>query len=296
MKPLMVCVFAAVALGAIFALYIAARSYRDEYTDYVRHGPTELARHPERADIAQLREIRFAAADGVPLAAWYAPPTIASRAAVILVHGVGADRSSLLFETQTLAHAGFGVLALDLPGQGASGGKTQWGEPERRAIGAAVDWLQQRPEVDATRIGAYGLSMGAYVLTQAAVLDARLRAVVLAASPNDVVEFNWLATRRWGWLSQVPCYIALRMAGTPLDMPPREIIGRIAPRDVLVLNGDRDELVPEWMARQLYAAAGQPKSLYIVPGAHHADYARVAPAQYGRRLAEFFRGAFGDPT
>jgi dipeptidyl aminopeptidase/acylaminoacyl peptidase len=275
-------------LGALSACYIAARSYWDERKDYVRTPPTDMARHPDRTGIPGLQEITFAAPGDAPLAAWYAPPS-AARAAVVLVHGVDADRSSLLFETRVLAEAGFGVLALDLPGQGASGGKTEWGIPERRAISAAVDWLQHRGEVDPKRIGAYGLSMGAYVLAQTAVIDKRIAAITLAASPNDVVEFNWLATGRWGLLSQYPTYWALRTGGTPIDMLPKDIVGDIAPRPLLIVQGDLDDLVPEWMARQLFAAAHDPKELYIVHGAHHADYARTAPLEYGARLVDFYR-------
>jgi dipeptidyl aminopeptidase/acylaminoacyl peptidase len=279
-----------VSMGVLGACYIAVQSYRDERRDYLRTPPTAISRHPERTGILGLTEISFAASGGPTLAAWYAPPT-KSRAAVVLVHGVDADRSSLLFETKRLAAAGLGVLAVDMPGQGASGGTTEWGLPERAAISAAVEWLSHRDEVDPKRIGAFGLSMGAYVLAQTAVLDPRIAAVTLAASPNDVVEFNWVATARWGWLSQYPTYWALKAAGTPFDMLPKNIVGQIAPRPLLIVQGDRDTLVPEWMARQLYAAARQPKELYIVHGAHHADYAAIAPVQYGDKLAGFFVNA-----
>jgi dipeptidyl aminopeptidase/acylaminoacyl peptidase len=289
-------VLATLGSGMLGAMTIMARSYWNERRDYVRTQPAEISRHPARARIAGLGEISFAAAGDPPVAAWYAPPG-AQRAAVVLVHGVYAERSSLLFETRRLAQAGFGVLALDVPGQGASGGTTQWGVPERRAIGAAVDWLIQCGDVDPRRIGAFGMSMGAYVLAQAAVLDPRIAAVVLAASPHDVVEFNWLATRRWGWLSQYPTYWALRAGGTPIDDCPRDIVGRIAPRPVLIVQGERDPLVLEWMARELYNAAREPKELRIIEGAHHADFAAVAPDDYGACLVGFFeRALIASPT
>ncbi len=261
-------------------------SFRAERADYVRTPPTEQSQHPERTAIAGLAQSSFVDADGNRLAGWYAPSD--NRAAVVLVHGTGADRSSMLFETGFLADAGFGVLAFDLPGQGASEGRTRWGVPERLAIRAAVDWLCARADVDAARIGGLGASMGAYVMTQAAVLDTRLRAVTLAASPTDVVEQNWLASRRWGLLSQIPNHLALRLHGQSLDMPPMEVIGGIAPRPVFIIGGDLDALVPSFMARQLYAAAGEPKELWIVPGAHHVDYARVAGAEYRARVVDFF--------
>jgi alpha-beta hydrolase superfamily lysophospholipase len=277
---------ATLALVLLVALRIAVSNYLGERSDFVRWPAAATSRHPELMGIAGLNEIAFAAANEPSVAAWYAPSR--NRAAIILVHGTGADRSSLLAETRMLAGAGFGVLALDLPGQGASGGRTLWGVPERHAISAAVDWLSGRDELDAQRIGAFGLSMGAYVLTQAAVSDTRIRAVVLEGCPTDVVEQNWVTSAKWGWLSQWPTYWALRASGMPLDMLPKNVIGTISPRAVFIIGGALDPVVPPYMAQQLYEAAGSPKELWIAPGAHHTDYAIVLPQEYRARLIDFF--------
>jgi dipeptidyl aminopeptidase/acylaminoacyl peptidase len=279
-------VVAGLGLGLVLCVRVAAKSFWNERADYVRTPPAAISRHPERTGIEGLAEISFSSADGRRVAGWYAPSR--NRAAIILVHGTGAERSSLLFETGFLSRAGFGVLAVDLPGQGASEGRTRWGVPERHAISAAVDWLRTRGEVDPERIGGFGFSMGAYVLTQAAVLDRRLRAVALVSSPNEVVEHNWLATAKWGLLTQVPCYLALRAYGQSLDLPPKNVIGSIAPRAVLIVGGDLDPLVPAFMARQLFSAAGSPKELWLVPRAHHADFAQIAGPEYRNRLAGYF--------
>jgi dipeptidyl aminopeptidase/acylaminoacyl peptidase len=279
-------VIAGAGVGLVLCVGVAAKSFWNERADYVRTPPAAISRHPERAGIEGLAEISFLSADGRRVAGWYAPSR--NRAAIILVHGTGAERSSLLFETGFLSQAGFGVLAVDLPGQGASEGRTRWGVPERHAISAAVDWLRARGEVDPQRIGGFGFSMGAYVLTQAAVLDRRLRAVALVSSPNEVVEHNWLATAKWGLLTQVPCYLALRAYGQSLDMPPKNVIGSIAPRAVLIVGGDLDPLVPAFIARQLFSAAGSPKELWLVPRAHHADFAQIAGPEYRNRVAGFF--------
>jgi len=108
------------ALVLLFGLRIAAKSFHEERADYVRTPSSAISRHPERAEIPGLIEISFPSADGFRMAGWYAASR--NRAAVVLVHGTGADRSSLLAETRILAEAGFGVLALDLPGQGQSEG------------------------------------------------------------------------------------------------------------------------------------------------------------------------------
>jgi dipeptidyl aminopeptidase/acylaminoacyl peptidase len=279
-------IVAGAGVGLVLCVGVAAKSFWNERADYVRTPPAAISRHPDRTGIEGLAEISFSSADGRRVAGWYAPSR--NRAAIILVHGTGAERSSLLFETGFLSQAGFGVLAIDLPGQGASEGRTRWGVPERHAISAAVDLLRARGEVDPERIGGFGFSMGAYVLTQAAVLDQRLRALALVSSPTEVVEHNWLATAKWGLLSQVPCYLALRAYGQSLDIPPKNVIGSIAPRAVLIVGGDLDPLVPAFMARQLYSAAGSPKELWLVPRAHHADFAQIAGPEYRNRLAGFF--------
>jgi dipeptidyl aminopeptidase/acylaminoacyl peptidase len=275
------------ALGLAGAVRIAVASYRGERSDFTRWPPSVIVRHPERTGIEGLREEPLSKPGEPRLASWYAPSR--NTAAVVLVHGTGADRASLLPETRLLAAAGYGVLALDLPGQGLSDGRSVWGVPERQAIIAAAEWLATRPEVDANRIGGFGLSMGAYVLTQAAALHSRLRALILAGCPTDVIEQNWLASARWGWLSQLPNHWALRASGMPFDMMPKDIVGRLAPRSLLIIAGENDHAVPPSMAKQLYGAAGAPKELWIVTGAGHSDYAAVAPDAYAARLAGFYR-------
>jgi uncharacterized protein len=274
-------------LGLIFALRIAVTSYLGERSDFRRWPSAEISKHPERTGIDLLHEVSFKDSDGLLLAGWAVPSR--NRAAIVLVHGTNTDRSSLLDEVRILSAAGFGILALDLPGQGASAGQTLWGVRERQSISAAVDWLRSRPDVDPERIGGLGASMGGYILTQAASTDARIRAVVLLAAPADVAEQTRFASNRWGLLSEIPAHWALLASGMPVrDMPARDVIRNIAPRAVFILGGTLDEVVPEYMAQQLYRSALEPKELWIVSGAHHADFSRVVPEQYRGRLIDFF--------
>jgi dipeptidyl aminopeptidase/acylaminoacyl peptidase len=281
---------ALVLIGVILAIMvtIAVRNYRGERSDFVRWPRSAMAQHPEQAGVPGLREVFFPGPVGWRLAAWYVPPR--NRAAIVLAHGTGSDRGSLLPEIRLLAAAGFGVLALDFPGQGASEGQTLWGVGERQSISAAVDWLTTRQEVDQQRIGAFGASMGGYIVVQAAVLDPRLRAVALGAAPSDVYEQTRITSNQWGVLSSQPSLWALRASGMPYaDMRPKDVIAKIAPRPVFIIGGELDTTVPPFMARELYQAAREPKELWIVGGAHHVDYASVAPGEYRNRLTSFFQ-------
>ncbi len=286
-KYLGIAFVAVLMLGAIFALRVAVLSYWAERSDFIRWPAAEISKHPERTGINGLREVSLQGPGGLRLAGWAVPSQ--NRAAIILVHGTNTDRSSTLDELRLLSGAGFGVLAFDLPGQGASTGQSRWGALERQSISAAVDWLLTQPDVDPARIGAMGISMGGYILVQTAASDSRIRSVVLSASPTDVTEQTRYASNRWGSLSEIPASWALKASGMPVhELPPLEVIRTIAPRAVFILGGTLDKIVPQYMARQLYQAAGDPKELWIVSGAHHVDFSRVVAEEYRRRLIDFF--------
>ncbi len=277
-------------LGSSFAVLVAAKSYLGERSDFERWPPARISAHPQATGIGGLQEVSFRSTGGTAMAGWYVPSR--NRAAVVLVHGTSADRAALVPETRILAHAGFGALAIDLPGQGASGGRSQWGTAERHAVSAAVAWLAERGEVDAERIGGLGVSLGGLSLVQAAVSEPRLKAVILDCTPTDVVTETRLASGRWGWLSSEPAVWALRRYGDQVDaLQPAEVIGTLAPRPVMIIGGEFDPWVPPSMTARLFAAANEPKVLWIVPGGHHADYATVDLREYSMRLTDFFSRA-----
>jgi dipeptidyl aminopeptidase/acylaminoacyl peptidase len=286
LAAVLILLVAVVAAAGLAAAHVALQSYRAGRSDFERTAPPPIARDPAQTGIPGLTDIAFAGTAG-PLAAWYAPSR--NRAAVVLVHGTQAERSSLLPETRILAAAGFGVLALDLPGQGASAGETRWGESEWRSVSAAVDWLSQRPEVDSARIGAFGLSFGGYVLLEAAARDPRLKALVLASTPEDLDAETRRANAQWGPLTQLPAlWVLHHYRGRVADIAPSQALREIAPRPVFVLGGERDYMVPPAALRQLYEAAREPKELWIVKGAGHAGFAQAAPEEYAQRLRGFF--------
>jgi pimeloyl-ACP methyl ester carboxylesterase len=65
-------------------------------------------------------EVAIETADGRELSAWYVPCT--NRAAVLLSHGSGGSRERVAAHVRMLARHGYGVLALDNPGNGESEG------------------------------------------------------------------------------------------------------------------------------------------------------------------------------
>jgi len=276
------------ALGIAFVAAIFYRSYRNEWREFEPWPSAAIVATPEATGISGLTNVDFPShGGGPPVAGWYVPSR--NGAAVIVAHGVSADRTTMLAETRLLADAGFGVLAFDWPGYGASPGVNNWGPSAGAALVGAVDWWIADQRIDAAKIGALGFSMGGHMLTQVAADEPRLRAVVLTAPVTDVVWQVNHEHRKWGVLSRWPAMLAVRHAGMPLDTePPIKAVRRVAPRPLLIIAGDQDTLVPAFKVREMFDAARAPKEFWSVAGAGHGGFADVAPGAYAQRLTGFF--------
>jgi pimeloyl-ACP methyl ester carboxylesterase len=284
---------AAVAMVPGLAGLIMARSYLREGRELFPERRA-IAVSAVSAGLPGLNTVSFTDRRGVTLRGWYV--SSANRAAIVLLHGAGGDRTSLLPEARHLASRGFGVLLFDWPGHGESDGEIHWSDGEARALVAAVDFLSVRPDLDVSRIGALGFSMGGAVLARVAPSELRLRAVILAGTPSDQVKQVKWENRSWGPLSQLPALLAVRRGGVPFgDNQPKDRVGDIAPRPVLVVSGAHDQTVPGFLADELFGAARQPKDLLVINGAGHGGYEKPSGSPYLERITAFFERALTGP-
>jgi dipeptidyl aminopeptidase/acylaminoacyl peptidase len=281
-----------VGLIVLWYMVKGVRLIYDNARDYGgRAPPTALLDHPDQVGITGLTNVELPSRDGIALRAWYVPSQ--NRAAVVVTSGTSANRLDMLGEVRILAAAGLGVLAFDWPGTGQSGGRIDWGDGAVAALEGAIDWLAQRPDVDGNRIGALGFSIGGMETVRVAATDQRLRAVILSGTrPEPDSSVHWLHWTRHP--RNLPDEWVARYYGWPLGrVRPVEMVGRIAPRAVFLIGGTRDVNADPQMLAQLCAAAGSPKECWVVPGATHGAYGKAAPAEYARRLREFFLRELG---
>ena len=277
---------ASVALAAVlFTALQTFRAYRLTRSTFFPERPA-VPPHLAGADLVGARDIRFQAQGSGTIHGTWVPSR--TGAAVLLLHGSGADRTGLAFEARSLARAGLGVLAYDSPGHGASEGRVRWGEPERLAVRAALDWVLTQPDVRDGRVGALAFSMGTSVAVAVAASDLRIKALVLEAPTADAVDQTLHEFRRWGPFSQLPGLWAMRHFGFDPHPRPLDQIGRLAPRPLLLISGSQDQNVPTSQAVALLEAAGHPKELWTLAGVGHGGYAEAAPDELAARLASFF--------
>ena len=111
--------------------------------------------------------------------------------------------------------------------------------------------------------------------------------------PESQTRYEW---RKYGLLSQVPALLSRRASGFhPEDPSPALLLPQIAPRSVLFISGAEDSIVLPSVTAEAFALARNPKQIWIAPGAHHGDYAKVLPAEYERRLSGFFERVLLQP-
>lgn len=240
-----------------------------------------------RALLGDVESIELHTGDGLTLKGWFSPGR--ARSGVALVHGLFSNRAQLLAEAALLSRHGHGVLLFDSRASGESEGEVAtWGDRERFDVLAALDFLSSRPDVDPRRIGAYGFSVAAAPVALVAAVDPRVRAVALAASwpslraalHNEFPAYTARSATLAAWL--------FRWAAIDVDgVQPRMAVQRIVPRPLLLFTGTLDPDTPPAVMEAL-AADAPGSTLWIVPGAKHGDYARVAPAELERHFATFF--------
>ena len=239
---------------------------------------------------ASYEEVQFTTNDGFLLKGWYVPSK--NRAAVISFPG----RAGTRLQARMLARHGYGVLLFDRRGEGESEGDWNvFGWQGERDLHAAVKFLQGRDDVDQERIGGIGRSVGGEMLIGAAAESDAFKAVVSEGGSGRSVRDD-LANLGFGMddVGNITTQAVLTAATAVFtnNLPPaalKDLAPQIAPRAVFFIYGEHGQGGTEKIPNQgFYAAAGEPKEIWEVPGAQHVGGITTRPAEYERRVIAFF--------
>jgi fermentation-respiration switch protein FrsA (DUF1100 family) len=211
--------------------------------------------------------------------------------AVLLLHGVRANRLEMLERAKFLARAGYSVLLIDLPGHGESSGeKISFGARESAGVAVAMNYLHR--ELPGERIGVIGVSLGAasLVLSQpqpapdAVVLESMYPTIEEATEDRLAIRFGAAGAKLAPLLYW---QLRLQIGVSAKDLRPIDKIAALG-CPLLIASGTKDRHTTWSESQRIYSAALAPKELWAVEGAAHVDLYRYAPAEYERRILEFF--------
>lgn len=245
----------ALAALALYGVLVAAVVMLEPELVFVR----DRAPLPELlTDAPGFTRVSIETPDGVSLAGLYREPD-AGRPVFLFLDGQAMRLQDQNDRWHRVAAAGYGALTIAYRGYaGSSGTPTEAGLHIDAA--AAHAWLAQR--VPPERIVAHGFSLGSSVATRLA-RDLPVKALILEAPPLAAVD---VAAERFFF---VP--VAALMRNSFLT---REWIDDVRV-PVLIVHGDRDEIVPFSHGERLAALANEPKTFVRILGGTHMVLPRL---------------------
>lgn len=197
---------------------------------------------------------------------WQAPkPPV-----VILVPGLDSVKEELHTYGDDFLRRGMAVLAIDGPGQG----EMEFTHPMRHdydvPVKYAIDYLEGRADVDATRVGLMGVSFGGQYAVRAAAFEPRLRAAIENCGPYD----QSLNFRGRPQISRETMVHRLKATGETeaLEKLRAFNLRGVAERvrcPLLVIQGRRDRLVPAEQGESIAAEAAPNAELWMFEDGNH---------------------------
>lgn len=224
------------------------------------------------------------------LQAWLLPHERA-RGLVVMLHGYGAAKASLLDVARGFADLGWATLLVDLRGAGGSGGQdTSIGVHEAvdvaRASAFAATLAVPGPQVF------YGFSMGAVAVLRAASLGLIKPDAAILGAPFDRLRttvanrFGAMGLPAWPAADAMVFWGSVQQGFWGQDHDP-VVYARDVDFAVLQLHGDQDWRVTPTEARSVYDALAGPKTWHLFAGLGHCLYGAVRPAEWRTVVGPF---------
>ncbi len=204
-----------------------------------------------------IEPITLTTSDGLSLRSWWHPgDNFHSRPVVMILHGNAGHAGYRFPKFAALMEAGFNVLFLEYRGYGGNpGNPTESGLKQDTA--AAIRYLGDQG-FPTTQVVLYGESLGCGLAIDQAS-NKRFAAVVLEApytSIADVAQDHyWFLPARWLTRDRFDSLSKIKQINAPL----------------LILHGNKDQVIDPEHGRRMFAAASEPKTAVFVPGAGHND-------------------------
>ncbi len=222
--------------------------------------------------------------DGSKLHAWYfAATTKKSKGTLVFLHGNAQNISSHFLHLSWLPALGYNYIIFDYPGYGQSAGKPS-PKSTLEAAKAVIRWTHKNK--DSKPLIIYGQSLGGIVALRATEdLKSEIPVKLLIVDSSfysyeevarSVMSNGWLT-----WIFQPLAYLVMSDRYAPGDL------SELSPIPILYVHGAQDTVVRSWFSEKMYARSKEPKHLWILPEAKHAETYWTEKGRYRQQLVEF---------
>ena len=224
-----------------------------------------------------LEEVWFQSGDGAKLFGWYVEAQ-ADRPVILWCHGNAGNIAHRLENLTRLYQLGLSVFIFDYRGYGRSQGlQPSEAGLYQDALGA-YGYLTRTRRIRPDRLIIFGRSLGAAVAAELAAQQPAAGLILESAFPS----IEAVAKYHYGGM---PVHWLLGAEFRLIDRLPQLSLPK------LIIHGDRDDIIPMELGRQVFEAAKPPKEWYVIRGADHNNTYQAGGAPYFRRWAEFIQRA-----
>jgi uncharacterized protein len=194
--------------------------------------------------------------------------------------GIGGNKSygNYLHRIKTLRRLGFAVFIVDYRGYGQSKGSFPSETQVYADAQAAWDYLTQTRRIPPSQIVLYGESFGGAIALDLATKHSDASGVIVQGTFTSMAA---MADYR-GWSRVFPVNLLLTER---FDSIANVRSNQTVP--VLFIHGTADDVVPVDMAKELYAAAPEPKALHLIANAKHFTIYQPGEQSYIKAIARF---------
>jgi hypothetical protein len=245
-------------------------------------------------------DVSWPGGDAREIPGWWIPGVKGSPA-ILLAPGYGMSRADSLSLAVVLHRMGFNLLTYDQKGSGAQPrGASSLGLKESADMLAALDFLKSRNDVDASRLGVWGVDVAARAALSAAAQRVEVRALALDGAYEDVGDFLALQVREqvgsenrileFGSRNLLRFWRALeRSADDRLPLEP------LSDRSVLFIQGEnRRDLAG--LSTAVYKNLKPSKEMLTLPTSRARFMNREELGSYDRQVANFFHLNLGESS
>jgi pimeloyl-ACP methyl ester carboxylesterase len=247
--------------------------------------------------VVPVEQVKFEASDGVLLDGWLLKGD-PDRPFIVLCHGLGGSKSSVLDLGVRLQKQGFNLLLFDFRGHGRSGGEARsLGSNEKRDVIGAIDFLDSLDGARVDRIGLYGVGMGAHAGVLASIDRPAIKVLVLdGLYPDASFTLSRKVFGNWAFgndhLAFAPRAAFAMMTTAPAgDHRAADVLPRLVGRDVLLVAPTGDVALAREM-EAMYATIPEQRdsdgNLALLPATRHENAYGQDLETLEKRVAEFF--------
>jgi pimeloyl-ACP methyl ester carboxylesterase len=214
------------------------------------------------------------------------------RPVVLLLHGIRADRASMVSRARLLHAEGISALLIDLQAHGETpGSEITLGWREAADVDAALEWISQRRSGSA--VGVVGCSLGGAAFLYSSQRTKPAAIVLEAVYPRARMAIENRIRVRFGPIAPflVPLLtiqLPLRVGVSAEQLEPIRYASGLKGA-VLVIAGGKDPYTTLAESRELYKAMPQQHDMWIVRDAGHEDFLARDPAGYQTHAISFLR-------